>query len=217
VLFSEQIDAMAKPKKPLKLPDKSNSQRIVETLLIFAPAPIRQIASSPLGSRIVLTVGAGLLATGAMSIHWENGIPSLTFHKDKISDASQQVKEELNKQGIQWSANSQGVVFSGDGQQVPVPIQSLPGFQASYQNEQPYYPPSQGFQPPPNWQPPPQQYYPPQNSPPQVLPPQNYPPAGYGAQGYLPGNLPQGNGQVMPPGYGYGQAQGQSLPPGYFR
>jgi hypothetical protein len=137
---------MAKPKKPLKQAQKSNSQRIVETLLIFAPAPIRQIASSPLGSRILLTVGAGLLATGAMSVHWENGIPQLTFHKDKIGDATQQVKDELNKQGIQWTTNSQGVVFSGDGQQVPVPIQSLPGFQASYQNEQPYFPPTQGFQ-----------------------------------------------------------------------
>lgn len=198
---------MAKPKKPLKQPEKSNSQRIVETLLIFAPAPIRQIASSPLGSRILLTVGAGLLATGAMSVQWENGIPQLTFHKDKIGDATQQVKDELNKQGIQWTTNSQGVVFSGDGQQVPVPIQSLPGFQASYQNEQPYFPQTQGFQPPPNWQPPPQQYY----------PPPNYPPPGYGPQGYPPANLPQGNGQVLPPGYGYGQAQGQSLPPGYFR
>ncbi|MFM7515755.1 MAG: hypothetical protein ACKO3V_02345, partial [Pirellula sp.] len=142
---------MAKPKKPLKQPEKSNSQRIVETLLIFAPAPIRQIASSPLGSRILLTVGAGLLATGAMSVQWENGIPQLTFHKDKIGDATQQVKDELNKQGIQWTPNSQGVVFSSGGQQVPLPIQSLPGLKASYQNEQPYFPQTQGFQPPPNW------------------------------------------------------------------
>jgi hypothetical protein len=216
-LVSKSINTMTKPKKPLKKPEKSNSQRIVETLLIFAPAPIRQIASSPLGSRILLTVGAGLLATGAMSVHWENGMPSLTFHKDKIGDATQQVKDELNKQGIQWTTNSQGVVFSGDGQQVPVPIQSLPGFQVSYQNDLPYPQNAQGFQPPPAWQPPPQQYYPPQNFPPQNFPPQNYPPAGYNPQGYPPGNLPPQNGQILPPGYGYGQAQGQSLPPGYFR
>ena len=67
----------------MKVPDKSNSQRIIETLLMFAPAPIRAIASSPLGSRIIMTLGAGLLATGAMSVDWKNGIPQLQFHKDK--------------------------------------------------------------------------------------------------------------------------------------
>jgi len=204
---SKKISAMAKPKKPPKLPDKTNSQRVVETLMMFAPAPIRRIASTPLGSRIILTVGAGLLATGAMTVDWENGIPQLKFHKDKIGDVTQQVKDEFNKQGIQWTSNSQGIVFSGDGQQVPVPIQSLPGFQASYQSDpaysQPYYPPqnySPQNYPPQNYQP---GYYPPANLPPQNAPAPNWP--------------PQGNGQILPPGYGYGQAQGQSLPPGYYR
>ena len=142
-----------KPKTPAKLPDKSNSQRIVEMLMMFAPAPIRRIASSPLGSRIIMTVGAGLLATGAMSVNWENGVPQLKFHKDKIVDATQQVKEELNNQGIQWTTNSQGVVFSGDGQQDPLPIQSLPGFQAAYQGAPSYTQGGQGYQQAPAWQP----------------------------------------------------------------
>jgi hypothetical protein len=213
-----------KPKTPAKLPDKSNSQRIVEMLMMFAPAPIRRIASSPLGSRIIMTVGAGLLATGAMSVNWENGVPQLKFHKDKIVDATQQVKEELNNQGIQWTTNSQGVVFTGDGQQVPVPIQSLPGFQAAYQGAPSYTQGGQGYQQAPAWQPQQQPYYPapaqnypPQNYAPQNYPPQNYPPQNYAPQNYPPQNYPPQNGQVLPPGYGYGQAQGQSLPPGYYR
>lgn len=201
---------MAKSKKYSKIPDKTNSQRIMETLMIFAPAPIRRIASTPLGSRVILTIGAGLLATGAMSVDWEHGIPQLSFNKEKLGDATQQVKEELNKQGIQWTTNSQGVVFSSDGQQVPVPIQNLPGFQASYQTnpgypQQPYYP---------------QQNFPAPQSPQQLPPPapqQNFTP-GY----YPPPNVPQQpppfqNPQILPPGYGYGQAQGQSPPPGYYR
>lgn len=195
-----------KPRRAPKVPDKTNSQRVVEMLLIFAPAPIRRIASSPLGSRIVLTIGAALLATGAMSVEWENGVPHLTFHKDKIADAAQQAKEDLEKQGIQWSTNSQGTVFSGDGQQVPVPIQSLPGFQAGYQTDPAF---SQGYYPPQNYPP---QNYPPPNYPPGYYPPPNPPPQ----NGVYPNGYPQ-NGGVLPPGYGYGQAQGQSLPPGYYR
>ena len=202
-----KISAMAKPKRPVKVPDKSNSQRAVEMLLLFAPAPIRRIAATPLGSRIILTIGAGLLATGALSVDWENGIPKVTFHKDKIGDATQQVKDELNKQGIQWTTNPQGVVFSGEGQQIPVPVQSLPGFQASYQTDPAYSQP----------------YYPPQNLPPQTLPPGYYPPGYYPTENPPPQNLPPTNwppqspGQALPPGYGYGQAQGPSYPPGYYR
>lgn len=203
-------EKMAKPKRPTKIPDKTNSQRMVEMLLLFAPAPIRRIASSPLGSRILLTVGAGLLATGAMSVDWENGVPQLKFHKDKIGDATQQVKDELNKQGIQWTTNSQGIVFSGDGQQLPVPVQSLPGFQAGYQSD-PNRP--QLYQPPQNFP----QNYPPQEFLPQNYPPQNLPPGYYPGPNLPPQSVPFQNGQVLPPGYGYGQAQGQSLPPGYFR
>ena len=216
---------MAKPKRAMKVPDKSNSQRIIETLLMFAPAPIRAIASSPLGSRIIMTLGAGLLATGAMSVDWKNGIPQLQFHKDKIGDATQQVADEMDKQGFSWPPKTKPGSFTGDGQQTPVPIQSLPGYQASYQTTPGWTPQQQ-----PNWVAPPpqqnypQQVYPPQNYPQQNYPAQNYPPQSYPPQNYPPQTYPPvfpptQNGSTLPPGYGYGygQAQGAPYPPGYHR
>jgi hypothetical protein len=213
---------MAKPKRVTKALDKSNSQRIIETLLMFAPAPIRAIASSPLGSRIIMTLGAGLLATGAMSVDWKNGIPQLQFHKDKIGDATQNIADEMDKQGFTWPQNTNPGSFTGDGQQTPVPTQNLPGYQASYQPP-PVWPPQQQS----NWPPPsPQQNYPQQNWPPQVpqqnYPPQNYPPQNYPPQNYPPQNYPPvfpptQNGSTLPPGYGYGQAQNPAYPPSYYR
>jgi hypothetical protein len=186
---------MAKPKRVTKALDKSNSQRIIETLLMFAPAPIRAIASSPLGSRIIMTLGAGLLATGAMSVDWKNGIPQLQFHKDKIGDATQNIADEMDKQGFTWSAQQQ------------------PNW--------PPPPPQQNW-PQQNWPPQvPQQNYPPQNYPPQVppqnYPQQNYPPQNYPPQNYPPVFPPTQNGSTLPPGYGYGQAQNPAYPPGYYR
>lgn len=202
---------MAKPNRTTKPPDKTYSQRIIETLLMFAPSPIRAIASSPLGSRIIMTLGAGLLATGAMSVEWKNGIPQLQFHKDKIGDATQQVADEMDKQGFTWPPKTSPGSLSGDGYQTPVPVQNLPGYQASYQPP-PVWPPQQL----PNYPP---QNYPPQNYPPQNYPPQNYPPQNYPPQNYPPVFPPTQNGSTLPPGYGYGQAQGQgqAYPPGYYR
>lgn len=196
---------MAKPKRVTKALDKSNSQRIIETLLMFAPAPIRAIASSPLGSRIIMTLGAGLLATGAMSIDWKNGIPQLQFHKDKIGDATQNIADEMDKQGFTWSAQQQPNWLP------PPPQQNWP---------QQNYPP-QNY-PPQNWPPQvPQQNYPPQNYPPQVpqqnYPQQNYPPQNYPPQNYPPVFPPTQNGSTLPPGYGYGQAQNPAYPPSYYR
>ena len=186
---------MAKPKRVTKALDKSNSQRIIETLLMFAPAPIRAIASSPLGSRIIMTLGAGLLATGAMSVDWKNGIPQLQFHKDKIGDATQNIADEMDKQSFTWSAQQQ------PNWPPPPPQQNWP--QQNY--------------PPQNWPPQvPQQNYPPQNYPPQV-PQQNYPQQNYPPQNYPPVFPPTQNGSTLPPGYGYGQAQNPAYPPGYYR
>jgi hypothetical protein len=221
---------MAKPNRTTKPPDKTYSQRIIETLLIFAPAPIRAIASSPLGSRIIMTLGAGLLATGAMSVDWKNGIPQLQFHKDKIGDATQNIADEMDKQGFTWPQNTNPGSFTGDGQQTPVPTQNLPGYQASYQPP-PVWPPQQQSNWPPQLPPqqqqpnyPPQNYppqqqpnYPPQNYPPQNYPPQNYPPQNYPPQNYPPVFPPIQNGSTLPPGYGYGQAQNPAYPPGYYR
>ena len=217
---------MAKPNRTTSPPDKTYSQRIIETLLIFAPAPIRAIASSPLGSRIIMTLGVGLLASGAMSVDWKNGVPQLQFHKDKIGDATQQVADEMDKQGFTWPPKTNPDSFSGDGHQTPVPNQNLPGYQASYQPP-PIWPPQQQSNWPPQLPPQQQPNYPPQNYPPQQqpgYPPQNYPPQNYPPQNYPPQNYPPvfpptQNGSTLPPGYGYGQAQGQgqAYPPGYYR
>jgi len=125
------------PKRPTRI-DKSTAQRIAETLLLFAPAPIRSIASTPLGSKIFLTVATGLLTTGMMSIDWENGMPKIQWHRENAQQAKDQITQDLQQQGVQWQQTANGPVVSHNGQQYPVPVQNLPGYQ---NNQAPGYPP----------------------------------------------------------------------------
>lgn len=208
------------PKRPTRI-DKSTAQRIAETLLLFAPAPIRSIASTPLGSKIFLTVATGLLTTGMMSIEWENGMPKIQWHRENAQQAKDQITQDLQQQGVQWQQTANGPVVSHNGQQYPVPVQNLPGYQ---NNQAPGYPPPPqygnpngyptAFQQPVlpngtpngNWYPTPQQGQPlpPNMQPPNmVLPPnmQNGPYFPQNPQQLPPGAYSAGGGYVYPPGY----------------
>jgi len=212
------------PKRPTRI-DKSTAQRIAETLLLFAPAPIRSIASTPLGSKIFLTVATGLLTTGMLSIDWENGMPKIQWHRENAQQAKDQITQDLQQQGVQWQQTANGPVVSHNGQQYPVPVQNLPGYQ-QFNQAQGYPPPPQysnpngyptAFQQPVlpngnpngNWYPPPQQGQP---LPPHMQPPPNM---------VLPPNMQNGpyypqNPQQLPPG-AYSAGGGNVYPPGYVR
>lgn len=210
------------PKKSTKAIDKSTAQRIAETLLLFAPAPIRAIASTPLGSKIFLTALTGLLTTGALSVDWEGGVPKIQWNREKLPDAKEQVTQDLHQQGIQWQQTSNGgPTVSYNGQQYPVPVQSLPGFQQQNQGFPQHQVPQQGLPQqglPQQGLPQQGQWYPPS----QVnLPP---PPPGGGfypqaPQQQSPNPYAPQPGYVLPPGYapppGFATPPGYSPPPGY--
>ena len=203
-----------------KKPQKTTPQRVVEGLLMFAPAPIRSIAATPLGSRILLTIAAGLLATGALTVDWEGGVPHFRVNREKVQEAGAIIKEDLRNQGISWSQNQGTVTVGADGQPVVpgyqqgyVPGGAVPG---GYQPQAPGYPNYQGqvsqfpatqgaWNQNPAYYPPAAPGYQPAQQPAQAYGPQGYGPQGYGAQ--------QGYGGVP----GYGAAQGQLYPPEYRR
>ena len=217
-----------------KKPQTTTPQRVVEGLLMFAPAPIRSIAATPLGSRILLTIAAGLLATGALTVDWEGGVPHFRVNREKVQEAGAIIKEDLRNQGISWSQNQGTVTVGADGQQYSFqPNQILPGFQGAavpangyVQNGQPVVPGYQqgyvpggavpgGYQPQapgyPNYQGQVSQFPATQGAWNQN--PAYYPPA---APGYQPAQQPaQAYG---PQGYGpqgYGAQQGYGGVPGY--
>jgi hypothetical protein len=205
---------------------KTTQQRLIESALIFAPAPIRQIASTPLGSKVLLIAISGMLATGAFTINWDEGSPKFEFHREKAQEARERITEDLQAQGIDWrqiqaAAQAQpqnpgypqtpGVPATGYGMPATAPYAGQPMVPASNAGyAQPYAPPptyqapAAGF--PPYQQPQPNSYPPQQNQ--WNQPAQN----GY----YYPPTAPNYQ-QPQYPQQGYNAAGQPAYPPGYRR
>lgn len=66
-------------------------QQIVDTGLLFAPPPVRRIASTSLGSKLVLVAILALLAKGVLSIGWQDGVPKLNVDREKAAELRQKI------------------------------------------------------------------------------------------------------------------------------
>jgi hypothetical protein len=223
-------EAMAKAVK------KTTQQQVIESALMFAPAPIRQLASSPLGSKVLFIAISGLLATGALTVDWNNGTPQLEFHREKVEEARERIVDDLQSQGIDWrQVQAQA---AANGTQLPgLPSNGLPSTAPGYPSTSNGYapagaPPYAGAQPyagaPPYAGNPapaqPQGMYTGYQGPSYNPVPPNYPPAtGYQAYQQPPPNpypqQPNAWNQAQPNGYypqnGSGNGQPQYPLQGY--
>jgi hypothetical protein len=61
----------------------SYTQKLAGMATMGMPAPVQKVATSRLGSRLLLIVIPILLATGVITVSFSGGMPTFTFHKDR--------------------------------------------------------------------------------------------------------------------------------------
>ncbi len=88
---------------------KTTRDRLIEAALYAAPAPVRTIASNPIGFRFLLIGGAILMATGILTLDWRDGMPHFNFHRDKASQVKEGIVNDLGNTVQGWNLpSSQG-------------------------------------------------------------------------------------------------------------
>jgi hypothetical protein len=184
--------ATRKPVSPTAL------QQIVDTGLMFAPPPVRKIASTSLGSKLLLIAMVALLAKGVLSIEWQDGMPKLNVDREKAAELKQKIAADLVERRSQLGhLASEYQSHSNPGRE---PWVSPPVPPVNY-----YQQPSSPY---------------PQAAAPYPQPSSQFP---QGAVPYPPGNPAYPNqtfpAQGYPPSYGqpYSPNYGQPYPSGYRR
>jgi hypothetical protein len=81
---------------------KTHTQRLIDLTLSGAPRPVRRIASSRIGTRLILAALAGLLAKGVFSIEWKGGVPQLRLNQQAAKEAKQEWVDGFRDQTSQW-------------------------------------------------------------------------------------------------------------------
>jgi hypothetical protein len=71
---------------------KSNAQKVAAIATIGMPQPIQKLATSKFGSMILIAVGAALVATGAISVSWQGGKPSVTVNQERADELKREVR-----------------------------------------------------------------------------------------------------------------------------
>lgn len=168
-------------------------QQIVDTGLLFAPPPVRRIASESLGSKLVLVAFLALLAKGVLSIGWQDGVPKLNVDREKAAELRQKITADLQERGSKLGYL--GNEFQAGQNQGRDPWISSPAPPANHYYSQPSspFPPVSPSYP----------QYPQASSPfPQAAAP--YAPAAptYPYQAFPPQGYPPNYGSPYAPGYG---------------
>lgn len=72
---------------------KSTIQTAAALATMGMPAPVQQIASSKLGSLAMIIGGLILVATGAITISWQGGLPSVKVNEARAEQLKQEVQQ----------------------------------------------------------------------------------------------------------------------------
>ena len=89
----EQIMARRRSSK------ETYAQKVVElaTSTLPLPTPVKSVAKSRWGSRLLLVLVPILIASGVVTISWTGGLPSITVNKDRAVVVGQEVQQEAIK------------------------------------------------------------------------------------------------------------------------
>jgi len=124
---------------------KTIAQQAVGLASPVLPAPVAKVVGTRWGSRLFILLVPFLLATGVLTISWNNGIPSVNFDRARAWVVGQQVSQRVESEALR-AAQEYG------GQQQESAYQQPAYQQPAYQ--QPAY-----QQQPPSWQQAPPQSY----------------------------------------------------------
>ena len=75
------------------------AQKVVElaTSALPLPTPVKSVAKSRWGARLLLVIVPILIATGVVTISWTGGLPSITVNKERAVVVGQEVQQEAIK------------------------------------------------------------------------------------------------------------------------
>lgn len=73
---------------------KTYTQRLAQVATIGMPAPVQQVATSRLGSRLLLILIPILIATGVLTISFSGGLPSVSFNRDRAEAVGRELSSE---------------------------------------------------------------------------------------------------------------------------
>ena len=75
------------------------AQKVVElaTSTLPLPTPVKSMANSRWGARLLLVLIPILIASGVVTISWTGGLPNITVNKDRAAVVGQEVQMEAMK------------------------------------------------------------------------------------------------------------------------
>lgn len=108
---------------------KSMAQTVSGMATSWLPKPLADFFATPFGAIVFMVIAPFLLATGIVTVTWNNGIPSINFNREKAVVVGQRIEQQ-----VEWETRR-----AAQQQQQP----------QSYQQQQQYQqqPMRQGFMP----------------------------------------------------------------------
>jgi hypothetical protein len=73
---------------------KTYAQKVAGFATVGLPSPVQKIATSKLGSWLFLLLIPILIASGVITISFANGLPSVTFNKDRAVTVGRELETE---------------------------------------------------------------------------------------------------------------------------
>lgn len=77
---------------------KNSAQKLVGLATSGMPAPIRNVASSRLGSFVLMIGIPVLLALGILQVSWNGWRPTLSVNRERAQEVGDEVREQVNKE-----------------------------------------------------------------------------------------------------------------------
>jgi hypothetical protein len=93
VAAQPEPEATPRSSQPVSRKKKTSTiQKAAAIATIGLPAPVRKVATSKLGSFLLIVGGVVLAATGAITLSWQNGIPTVTVNEPRAKELRQDVE-----------------------------------------------------------------------------------------------------------------------------
>lgn len=88
---------------------KTTSQKVVNIATTGMPSPVRKLSGSRIGALLIVITIPVLLATGVVSVTWENGRPRLSVNQQKAKEVKKEVTEKVQELQAQHNGNRPGM------------------------------------------------------------------------------------------------------------
>jgi hypothetical protein len=117
---------------------KTMSQQAAGLAATVMPAPVAKVLGTRWGSRLFILLLPFLLATGVLTISWNNGIPTVNFDRARAWFVGQEVGQKVQQEAVRLTQDlreqqSAAATQQGWGQAQPTSWQGQPAYQQPYQ------------------------------------------------------------------------------------